>query len=155
MRAPFRIRSRVSRVSVALSLVVLLPLLVSACGAESEPEETDQHLEEAGEQLEQAGESLGESLQEAGENASREAGEAAERLEPVLEDAELTARVKTRLAAHPDVNPFYIDVDTVGGTVTLTGEVPSESQREEALEVARKTDGVVEVVDNLQVGPRD
>ena len=43
------------------------------------------------------------------------------------------------------------EVDTVDGTVTLTGEVESEEDRADAVEVARETEGVRDVVDNLQV----
>ena len=66
----------------------------------------------------------------------------------------MTARVKTRLTTHPDLNPFQIDVDTVDGVVTLNGEVPTEDDRDAALEVARGTKGVVKVVDNLKIGVR-
>jgi osmotically-inducible protein OsmY len=42
-------------------------------------------------------------------------------------------------------------VDTVGATVTLSGVVATEAQRQRALQLARETDGVKQVVDQLQV----
>jgi osmotically-inducible protein OsmY len=42
-------------------------------------------------------------------------------------------------------------VDTNGGTVTLSGAVDSNSQRERAMRLARETAGVVKVVDKLRV----
>lgn len=48
----------------------------------------------------------------------------------------------------------HLDVDTVDGRVTLNGKVRTERQREEAEEVARGTEGVVEVVNLLEVAPR-
>jgi osmotically-inducible protein OsmY len=69
-----------------------------------------------------------------------------------LKDSEVTAAVKTRLAANPDVAAVDIDVDTLEGTVTLSGRVKTDKERMEALEVARGTDGARKVVDNLKVG---
>lgn len=69
-----------------------------------------------------------------------------------IADGEITASVKTRLAADPDVAAFNIDVDTLEGTVTLSGRVATDKERKEALEVARGTEHVRKVVDNLKVG---
>jgi len=69
-----------------------------------------------------------------------------------LKDSEITAAVKTRLAADPDVAAIDIDVDTLEGTVTLNGRVKTDKERMEALEVARGTEGARKVVDNLKVG---
>ena len=69
-----------------------------------------------------------------------------------IEDAAVTAMVKTRLAADPEVNPFEIDVDTWDGVVTLRGLVGDAEARTEAEELARETDGVVRVVNELELG---
>jgi osmotically-inducible protein OsmY len=69
-----------------------------------------------------------------------------------MKDSEITASVKTRLAADPDVAAINIDVDTLEGTVTLSGRVASDKERQEALDLARGTEGVRKVVDNLKVG---
>lgn len=69
-----------------------------------------------------------------------------------LEDAAVTAVVKTRLAADPEVNPFEIDVDTTGGVVLLRGMVETETQRTEAENIARDTDGVIHVDNDIQLG---
>ena len=69
-----------------------------------------------------------------------------------VRDSEITASVKTRLAADPDVAARNIDVDTLEGTVTLSGRVESEKERKEALDLARGTEHVRKVVDNLKVG---
>jgi osmotically-inducible protein OsmY len=45
-----------------------------------------------------------------------------------------------------------IDVEVKDGVVRLTGEVESQSDRLRALTLARATDGVRSVVDELQVG---
>lgn len=72
-----------------------------------------------------------------------------------VSDAEVTASVKTRLAADPDVAALNIDVDTLEGTVTLSGRVSNDKERREAVEVARGTEHVRKVVDNLKVGDND
>lgn len=69
-----------------------------------------------------------------------------------IDDATITASVKTRLAQDPDVKAHQIDVDTIDGKVTLTGEVKSSAMRAEAVKLAQRTEGVVSVRDNLSIG---
>jgi osmotically-inducible protein OsmY len=42
-------------------------------------------------------------------------------------------------------------VDTNGSVVTLTGTVGSDVERKRAVQLARETEGVTSVVDNLRV----
>ena len=44
-----------------------------------------------------------------------------------------------------------IDVDTHGSVVTLSGVVATGAQHQRALQLARETDGVTQVVDRLRV----
>jgi hyperosmotically inducible protein len=67
-------------------------------------------------------------------------------------DAALTAKVKTKFLADTSISGLKIDVDTKNDVVTLSGTVPSAAEKRRALEVARATDGVKSVVDNLKVG---
>ena len=71
----------------------------------------------------------------------------------VLDDATITARIKTALIAAPGVKGMAIDVDTAQNVVSLTGTVLSEAARKEAEDIARKTEGVKEVRNNLIVKP--
>jgi hypothetical protein len=48
----------------------------------------------------------------------------------------------------------YINVSSVNGVVTLTGEVPSQRAKNRAGEIARSVKDVVAVHDNLAIGPR-
>ena len=66
-------------------------------------------------------------------------------------DATTTASVKSALALTKGVKALDIDVSTRWGTVTLSGVVASKTEKQLAEEVARKTDGVKEVDNNLQV----
>jgi len=66
-------------------------------------------------------------------------------------DASTTASVKTALALTKGVKASDVNVTTRWGTVTLTGTVASEAEKQQAEEVTRKTEGVKEVEDKLQV----
>lgn len=140
--------------TVPLLAVLFLTLgLIAACTPEAQ-RETDRELDEAETDLDRATERVGEELDEAGAAMERGLERANERMEPYMADAEVTARVKTKLTTDPEINPFRIDVDTLDGKVTLSGMVASERQREEAQRLAEGTEGVVEVVNNLEVGER-
>ena len=79
-------------------------------------------------------------------------GAAADRAGESTEDAALTAKVKTKFLADTAIAGLRIDVDTRNNIVTLTGVVPSAAEKTRAVQVARGTDGVKSVVDNLTVG---
>lgn len=66
-------------------------------------------------------------------------------------DATLAGTVKTKLAADDQVKASEINVDTVGGVVTLTGNVDSPIAKERALQIARETKGVTQVKDMISV----
>lgn len=69
----------------------------------------------------------------------------------VFRDVTTTASVKLALAFEPGVSATGIDVDTDGGTVTLSGEVDSEAERQLAKKVAEDVGGVEEVMNQIQV----
>lgn len=68
-----------------------------------------------------------------------------------LDDAAITAKVKTKITADPELNPFDIDVDTIDGVVSLRGTVPTEEKSDEAEKLARFTEGVVNVENHLRI----
>jgi osmotically-inducible protein OsmY len=67
-------------------------------------------------------------------------------------DAGLTTKVKSKLAADDTVKAYQIDVDTRDKVVTLTGTVDSSAAKDQAVTLARNTEGVASVVDNITVG---
>jgi len=67
-------------------------------------------------------------------------------------DAGITTNVKTKLAADDTVKAYRVDVDTRNGVVTLSGDVQSAAAKEQAIQIARQTDGVRDVIDQLHVG---
>jgi hyperosmotically inducible periplasmic protein len=69
-----------------------------------------------------------------------------------VDDAAITAKVKAKLAADGDINPFNIDVDTNEGVVTLQGRVSKDEARTKAERHARETEGVRRVINLVKVG---
>ena len=67
-------------------------------------------------------------------------------------DAGITTNVKTKLAADDTVKAYQVDVDTRNGVVTLSGDVESAAAKEQAIQIARQTDGVRDVIDQIRVG---
>jgi osmotically-inducible protein OsmY len=77
-----------------------------------------------------------------------------DRAATALNDAGITAAVKTALAADPRLSAVKIDVDTRGGVVSLEGPAPDEKSRERAEVLAAAPEGVVRVDNRLVVaGP--
>lgn len=70
-----------------------------------------------------------------------------------IDDATITAQVKTALLNDPQVAGLKIDVDTFKGVVTLSGAVKSTAERDKAIALARQTKGVKDVKSTLQVNP--
>ena len=68
-------------------------------------------------------------------------------------DAWLTAKIQSKYFLDDVVKMSDIDVDTQDGVVTLKGNVTSERERRQALALARNTDGVKSVTDQLQLQP--
>jgi hypothetical protein len=68
-------------------------------------------------------------------------------------DAGITTAVKSKLAADDMVKAYQVDVDTQNKVVTLSGEVETAAQKEHAVMIARNTDGVADVIDQLRVNP--
>jgi hyperosmotically inducible periplasmic protein len=71
-----------------------------------------------------------------------------------IDDATITASVKTRLVADRASNLTRVDVDTNDGTVYLNGTVDSAGQKSRAEQLAWQAKGVKSVVNNLQVHQR-
>lgn len=70
-----------------------------------------------------------------------------------VNDANLTAKVKSQLLWNANTQGLRIDVDTEDGVVTLRGKVASSAEADLAKLIARNTSGVREVRSELQVEP--
>jgi hypothetical protein len=68
-----------------------------------------------------------------------------------VDDAAITAKVKTKLVAERPGNLVKVNVDTTDGVVRLRGTVPTLEDRRRAEELAKLTAGVKNVVNELTV----
>jgi hyperosmotically inducible periplasmic protein len=69
----------------------------------------------------------------------------------LMGDAGITSAIKTKMLADDIVGGLRIDVDTSEGAVTLTGNVKSAAEKRRAVEIAKATDGVKSVKDQLKI----
>lgn len=70
-----------------------------------------------------------------------------------LDDATVTAKVKTALARDPSTSAFRIEVETYRGEVQLNGFVDTADMKSSATRVAKSVGGVKSVSNNLDVKP--
>jgi hyperosmotically inducible protein len=76
-------------------------------------------------------------------------------LSTALKDTDITAKVKYALHENNATSDSDIHVSTSNGVVTLTGQVAKRHQAVEAEKVAGRTDGVRQVVNQLEVAPKN
>ena len=84
-----------------------------------------------------------------GAEIGEKAAIAATKVEETIDEAALTAKIKAKMALDDSVKARAINVTTHGTTVTLSGTVESDTERTRALTLARETDRVTKVVDDL------
>ena len=101
----------------------------------------------AADALAKAGEATGAAMEKAGNKMEEGAAKAG----AALDDAGITAAVKTDFIKAPEISALQINVDTKGGVVTLTGNVPSEAVKTQAGDIAKAAKGVTSVNNNLTV----
>ncbi len=68
-----------------------------------------------------------------------------------VDDATITAAVKTRFVEDKTVDAAAIKVETLNGTVQLSGFAKSSSEKAQAEQIARNIKGVRSVQNNLSV----
>jgi len=68
-----------------------------------------------------------------------------------VEDANITARVKSRLLLDPNTHGLKIHITTKNGVVFLAGELSSDIEAELVRQIARNTKGVVDIEDKLTI----
>jgi hyperosmotically inducible periplasmic protein len=96
---------------------------------------------------------------DAAQAADRTDRDAADRRDPArdetgaIESAWITTKIQAKYFMEGDVKGRNIDVTTRNGVVTLSGSVENEAQRQEALRIARDTEGVIDVRDGLRIEP--
>lgn len=108
---------------------------------------TDNTAEETGRKIDQAQDNAAAQMDQAGAQVKEQAAAAGEK----IDDAAITAKVKTALIAEPGLKALQIDVDTANGIVTLSGTVDSSNNLDRATQVAQAVQGVKSVDNRLTV----
>ncbi len=70
-----------------------------------------------------------------------------------VDDATITTRVKARFAEDKTVSATRISVETVNGTVQLSGFAPTDAEKSRAAQIARGTPNVKEVRNSIVIEP--
>jgi hyperosmotically inducible protein len=72
-----------------------------------------------------------------------------------VKDSWVTMKIHSQFVPEDALEDSDIDVDTHNGVVTLTGTVATAQAKMRAVEIAKATDGVKSVRDQLRIGPAD
>ena len=70
-----------------------------------------------------------------------------------VDDASITSAVKAKMVENKDVDAGAIKVETLNGTVMLSGFAKNETERQTAERIARDTKGVKSVKNAITVKP--
>jgi hyperosmotically inducible periplasmic protein len=129
----------------AITLVSSLALLAAGCDrTPDEPRVTEptvsERMEDAAADTRSATSDMGDSI----ERSADRAGQA-------IDDASITAAVKSKYLLDDTLKGLQISVDTVQGVVSLTGTVQNDAAKELATQIAQNTDGVVRVDNQLTI----
>jgi hypothetical protein len=68
-------------------------------------------------------------------------------------DAQVTSEIQTKLGADSGLQNKQVTVQASNGTVTLSGTVDNDAEREAAARYAASASGVKQVINNLQIAP--
>ena len=86
---------------------------------------------------------------EAGAEIGGKAAVAATRVQETVNEAALSSKIKAKMALDDLVKARDINVTTHGATVTLSGVVESKAEHDRAIALAKETNGVTQVIDDL------
>lgn len=92
-----------------------------------------------------------EKAKEVGAEIGARTADAANKAGAALADGALTAKIKSKMALDDVVRARTIDVSTVNHVVTLRGSVTSGAEHDRAVQLAKETTGVSQVIDRLTV----
>ncbi|MDE2091336.1 MAG: BON domain-containing protein [Gammaproteobacteria bacterium] len=74
-----------------------------------------------------------------------------QRVGTYMDDAYLTSAIKTKLVGDIALKSFDIHVITKNGVVTLSGSLPNNYLRDEAIRTAKSVGGVKDVVSEIKI----
>ena len=131
------IETKLRNRAVLAAVTSALALGLAACGDKpAGDQQFGKNLERGKERMDQAGSAIREKAVEAGK---------------AVDDASLTAKVKSALIAEPNLKSMTINVDSMAGVVTLKGTTDSQENRQKAAQIASTVEGVRDVKNELVV----
>jgi hyperosmotically inducible protein len=130
-----------SKSTIWIATALFAAALTSGCNRE------ETATSDAGSTIDQARDSVGEKMDQAASQMQEQAANAGDN----IDDAAITAKVKTALVAEPGLKALQIDVDTADGVVMLSGAVDSPSSIDRATQVVQAVPGVKSVDNRLTV----
>ncbi|MDH2918739.1 MAG: BON domain-containing protein [Sideroxydans sp.] len=129
---------------VAVSLLLVLGL--SACDKPGP-------AESAGKKIDKAAEKMSKNLVDATEKVEISLAENSNKAGGVIDDAQITTKVKAAIFAEPGLKSLQIGVDTVNAVVSLSGSVDSQANSNRAQGLAGAVSGVNQVKNHLVIKP--
>ena len=150
------------RISTAAAAASIALFGLAGCGERNDGTTVGQKIDSAvsrtGQAARDAKDTAKESTADARTSVMGAAGEtkdamtgAAGKAGTAIDDAAITARVKSGLAADKDLSALKIDVDTKAGVVTLNGTAPTSAAKGRAADIARNAKDVKSVDNKLTV----
>ena len=135
------------------NVVDQLKIAPARAGAPGTMARAGDKAERAGEKTERAAERAGEKAERAGERAADKTASAANKAGRKIDDGWIKSKIYAQYMAdwNTILDDSNIDVDVKDNVVTLSGTVKSAAAKTKAVAVAKATDGVKSVRDNLRV----
>jgi len=96
---------------------------------------------------------VGQKVDRAADKMANATDQAVTKTGAAVEDAAITAKVKSAILAEPGLKSLQIDVDTKNAVVALNGTVDKPELKARAAQIAQSVGGVRSVQDNLVVKP--
>jgi len=136
-------------------------ILLAGCNQKTEPaadtkksSSFSSSVESTAKKVEKAADTAMDKTQSAMNTAGDKIESAADKTGVAISDTAITAAIKSKFIADPDLKAIDINVETIKGTVTLKGNVDSERNRDRATTVAQGVDGVKSVSNTLVIGKK-
>lgn len=127
-----------SRTLTWVSLSLVCSMAIVACD-KSGPAET------LGKNIDDKTEKMSETIDQAATAMSEKGAQTAS----VIDDATITAKVKSAILAETGLRVLQVKVETVDGVVTLVGSADSQQNIDKAKELAKAVEGVKDVENRL------
>jgi len=135
------------KISDNFKLIGILTLVVVGLGACDKPGPA----ESAGKKIDQAADNAGRQISEASDKVATGMAQQSEKAGVVVDDTEITTKVKAAIFAEPGLKSLQISVATVKGVVTLSGSVDTQLNSDMAKTLAGAVSGVNRVKNHLVV----